>query len=216
MKIQFRDTWQISLHVISYQVNSNSRNCLDHIGNVEGKYHTQFAYQTLMLTCKLQPIFEVVFSSPKVLGNVVYKGEFYWSHYRHFGALAENLPELPILAFDLTSRRDCPKLINMVMYLFLRCLEKGRGRNCDNTLPHALPLSSLLAYPPYSLPLSSLLSVLFYSVPFSSFSSSRAQHRQRLCTRFSSRFSKCEWIFLGYLATEWTRFSGKVNKKMVG
>ena len=74
--IRFRDTWQISLHVISYQVNSNSRNCLDHIGNVEGKYHKWFAYQTLMLTCKLQHIFELVFSSPKVLGNVVVKESF--------------------------------------------------------------------------------------------------------------------------------------------
>ena len=122
------------------------------------------------------------------------------------------------------------KTKRILFAMMLRKWKKGVGGGEAVIMPDARfspPLSTvplcpssllLLSSPPYALHLPSLPFLLFsfYSVPFSSVSSSRSQHGQRLWTRFSSRFSKCKWIFLGYLTTEWTRFSGKTEEKMVG
>ena len=154
------------------------------------------------------------FSAPKVSGNVVSKGEFYWSHYWHFVSSAEKLPELSIHAFDLTSRRDCPKLTYKEMNSIVMMLRKEEwGRDGDNALPHAFPLSYLLSSPPYSL-----------SLPSPSLSPSNRYHFSRflvpglstakgLALAFEAGSSSVSDFSLAILRLNEQGFLGKLTRK---
>ena len=113
----------------------------------------------------------------------------------------------------MTSRRDCPKLINMVLYLFLRCIGKRRGRDGDNTLPHALPLSSLPASPSYSLLLSSLLSVSFYSVSFPRFLVPGLSTPRQYALAFQAGSPNVSEFSLAILRLNEQGFLGKLTRK---